>query len=270
MRPPKGPRNYAYSEVTLAIREDVRRGKYRPGARLPTLVELAEQYKVSHSTVRLAIKQLAADGLLQVHQGSGTFVAPEKQAYNPLEGFAEQFESTGHVARTLIDETRWLDPLPPTKAHFKLADGEKVWVVMKYHYLDETAVIAEVIELPRHVADHFLGDSKKLRSIFSVLREELGYTELDVALTRIDVSSDRVYADLLDVPPGTVFYEIHRLLSSDGKPVMMSGLAVRSDVFCLALHTARHGFEDTDGEVGFLKHDGRQGAIQERFVEMCA
>jgi GntR family transcriptional regulator len=72
-----GAKQVAYSEIALEIRNDLHRGKYAPGKRMPTLVDLAAKYGVSHSTVRLAFKKLAADGLLEVHQGRGTFVVFE-------------------------------------------------------------------------------------------------------------------------------------------------------------------------------------------------
>ncbi|HZQ10316.1 MAG TPA: GntR family transcriptional regulator, partial [Anaerolineae bacterium] len=46
----------------------------RTGDRLPPENELARQYGVSRTVIREAIRSLAAKGLLQVNQGSGTVV----------------------------------------------------------------------------------------------------------------------------------------------------------------------------------------------------
>ena len=48
--------------------------KLRSGERLPTENELARQYGVSRTVIREAVRSLAAKGLVQVTQGSGTVV----------------------------------------------------------------------------------------------------------------------------------------------------------------------------------------------------
>jgi GntR family transcriptional repressor for pyruvate dehydrogenase complex len=49
-------------------------GTWHTGARLPAERVLAEQYGVSRNTIREAIQQLAARGLVQSRRGSGVFV----------------------------------------------------------------------------------------------------------------------------------------------------------------------------------------------------
>ncbi|MFC0864115.1 GntR family transcriptional regulator [Sphaerimonospora cavernae] len=46
-----------------------------PGTRLPTELEMAGQYGVSRISVRRAVKELAAQGLLTVVHGRGTSVS---------------------------------------------------------------------------------------------------------------------------------------------------------------------------------------------------
>jgi 5-formyltetrahydrofolate cyclo-ligase len=46
---------------------------------LPSEAELSEMFDVSRGTLRRAVAELAADGLLRVEQGRGTYVDPEEQ-----------------------------------------------------------------------------------------------------------------------------------------------------------------------------------------------
>ncbi len=50
-------------------------GRFAPGQRLPPEVELGRQFGVGRSTVREAVKVLAAMGVLRVRRGDGTFVS---------------------------------------------------------------------------------------------------------------------------------------------------------------------------------------------------
>jgi GntR family phosphonate transport system transcriptional regulator len=63
-----------WAQIASAIREDIRGGVFRPGTRLPTEQELAGRFDVNRHTLRRAVAELAAEGLLRVVQGRGTFV----------------------------------------------------------------------------------------------------------------------------------------------------------------------------------------------------
>lgn len=66
-------RRRAVDEVHQAIREAILDRRFQPGSRL-NIDELASQLGVSLTPVRGAIQLLAAEGLVDVHSRSGTFV----------------------------------------------------------------------------------------------------------------------------------------------------------------------------------------------------
>jgi GntR family transcriptional repressor for pyruvate dehydrogenase complex len=63
-----------YEQVVEQIEQQIVRGKLRHGDRLPTERELAEQFHVSRTVIREAVKTLREKGLVQGYQGRGTFV----------------------------------------------------------------------------------------------------------------------------------------------------------------------------------------------------
>ncbi|MER5788888.1 FadR/GntR family transcriptional regulator [Streptomyces sp. NPDC001980] len=70
------PRRSALSEqVIAALRNQITSGEWPVGARIPTEPELVEQLGVARNTVREAVRALAHNGLLDIRQGSGTYVA---------------------------------------------------------------------------------------------------------------------------------------------------------------------------------------------------
>jgi DNA-binding FadR family transcriptional regulator len=69
------PRRSALSEqVIAALRAQITSGEWPVGSRIPTEPELVEQLGVARNTVREAVRALAHNGLLDIRQGSGTYV----------------------------------------------------------------------------------------------------------------------------------------------------------------------------------------------------
>jgi GntR family transcriptional regulator, transcriptional repressor for pyruvate dehydrogenase complex len=67
--------------VAAELKGSVVRGVYAPGARLPTIRELAERLGVTRLTVREALAQLETAGFIRTRHGSGTYVVdPEENA----------------------------------------------------------------------------------------------------------------------------------------------------------------------------------------------
>ncbi|MFC9842821.1 FadR/GntR family transcriptional regulator [Streptomyces sp. NPDC060223] len=64
-------------QIVGDLREGILSGELANGSRLPAERELAEQYGVSGSTIREAVRVLATVGLVSVRHGSGTFVTAE-------------------------------------------------------------------------------------------------------------------------------------------------------------------------------------------------
>ncbi|KFG07128.1 MULTISPECIES: GntR family transcriptional regulator [Streptomyces] len=71
-----GSRKLSSQEIADTLRERIRGGELRPGERLPTQAELAEEFGVERGTVRQALRALQDDGLLSnVSKGSPPRVA---------------------------------------------------------------------------------------------------------------------------------------------------------------------------------------------------
>ena len=68
----------AYVQLVNIIREQIAKGVYLPGDRLPSETELCKRYQVSPMTVRRSINVLLDQGIVSTIQGSRTYVkAPD-------------------------------------------------------------------------------------------------------------------------------------------------------------------------------------------------
>ena len=64
------------AQVARDIEKDIGAGRLAPDTRLPSEVDLSQQYGVARMTVRRAVAQLRDKGLVVTVHGRGSFVAP--------------------------------------------------------------------------------------------------------------------------------------------------------------------------------------------------
>jgi DNA-binding GntR family transcriptional regulator len=62
-------------QLAAILREQIGSGALAPGAQLPSIVRLAQQYQIATATVYKAIRILKAEGLVFGVPGHGTFVS---------------------------------------------------------------------------------------------------------------------------------------------------------------------------------------------------
>ncbi|HEV2859607.1 MAG TPA: PLP-dependent aminotransferase family protein [Pyrinomonadaceae bacterium] len=91
-----------YRQLYESLRAGILDGRLRPGARLPSTRELASTLNVSRNTVMNAFEQLLAEGYLEGHVGSGTFVTrslPEDTLHARAHGDGHKARATGRDSR---------------------------------------------------------------------------------------------------------------------------------------------------------------------------
>ena len=90
-----------YEQIVQQIEESILKGALKPGDQLPSERELANQFEVSRTAVREAVKALHEKGLVEAHPGRGTFVT--KGTSHPIRQTLDwvlrttQPEGTAHV-----------------------------------------------------------------------------------------------------------------------------------------------------------------------------
>lgn len=63
-----------YEEVAETLHEGIRSGALKPGDKLDSVQQLAENFQVGRSAIREALSALKAMGLIEMRQGEGTYV----------------------------------------------------------------------------------------------------------------------------------------------------------------------------------------------------
>ncbi|MFI5057916.1 MAG: FadR/GntR family transcriptional regulator [Candidatus Acidiferrales bacterium] len=63
-----------YEQIVQQVEESIRKGVLKPGDQLPPERELAQQFGVSRTAVREAVKALREKGFVEAYPGRGTFI----------------------------------------------------------------------------------------------------------------------------------------------------------------------------------------------------
>lgn len=74
-----------YRQIIEQVKFGIARGKLGPGDQLPTVRQLAVDLSINPNTVIRAYRELEIEGVLETHQGSGTFVSTRKPDIDRLE-----------------------------------------------------------------------------------------------------------------------------------------------------------------------------------------
>lgn len=136
----------AWAQVMRDVRRRIEEGELESGSRMPTENELAISYGVSRITIRQALADLAAEGLVDRRQGTGTFVAqraaPIQHDLQLTTHWRTRFADAGSDARSEQIESA-SDSTVPHVLLRELAESEipKATVrLSRRHIVDGTAI----------------------------------------------------------------------------------------------------------------------------------
>ena len=74
-----------YRQIIEQVKFGIARGNLQPGDQLPTVRQLAVDLSINPNTVVRAYRELEIEGVIDTHQGSGTFVGNRKPQVDELE-----------------------------------------------------------------------------------------------------------------------------------------------------------------------------------------
>jgi GntR family transcriptional regulator len=74
-----------YRQIIEQVKFGIARGDLVTGNQLPTMRQLAVDLSINPNTVIRAYRELEIEGVLETHQGSGTFVGRKKPRVDELE-----------------------------------------------------------------------------------------------------------------------------------------------------------------------------------------
>ena len=109
-----------YRQIIDQVRAGIGAGTLSAGDQLPTVRQLAVDLAINPNTVLRAYRELELGGTLETHQGTGTFISPQKTIKNNAERerqltqlateFAARAGAAGFSLEELLDRVRQFLP----------------------------------------------------------------------------------------------------------------------------------------------------------------
>jgi len=134
-----------YKQLISELEEKIAQGVYQPGEQLMTEADMAKSFGVSLITVRKALKELVAKGLIERQQGKGTFVAKKKYQKNlsQVMNFTELCRISRLKPGGKMLENTLISPDKNLAEKMELKNNERVIYIKRVRYADEEPVAIE-------------------------------------------------------------------------------------------------------------------------------
>src|SRR6185437_15611561 len=163
---------YAHVEATLA--SEIANAVLPTGSQLPPEERLTERFAVSRTTVRKAVDNLVARGLVEIRRGKGTFVTEPKirQDLTELSGFVKDMVALGRTPTARLHDKRPVPASDIVAAHLGVPVGTQVYRIERVRLADGIAMSFDETYLPLDIGEKIAGNDLEAEPIFSLLENK--------------------------------------------------------------------------------------------------
>jgi GntR family transcriptional regulator len=166
-----------YAQLIRLIKDRVNSGIWKPGDQIPGEPELCEQYHISRTVVRQALRELEIEGLVIRRKGRGTYIAPPKlneSLVQKLTGFYEDMVARGHVPVT-VTLKHALEPAGEKVAQWlEIAPGVPVIEIQRLRLIDDAPFQLVTSYLPYDLCPQLEHVDLTNRSLYQFLEQDCG------------------------------------------------------------------------------------------------
>ncbi|MGM0603603.1 MAG: GntR family transcriptional regulator [Bacillota bacterium] len=226
-----------YIQVKEMIKDKIEAGNYSQGERVPSETELQNELSISRTTARNALKELVNEGILETHQGKGTFVCKEKLSHPlpNLTSFTEDIKNKGLKPGSEVIENKLLNPDEFVKEQLDLENTDKVYLLKRLRTIDgeavglhEAYINAQLLE--ELEASKFTEIDFEKNSLYQIFENEYGI-KIGEAEETIEASpADSNISNMLNIPESFPVLILNRqTYTEDGKPLEYVKIIYRAD-----------------------------------------
>ena len=229
-----------YYQLANLLTDKIVSRELHTGDRLPTEVELVEQYGISRITVRQALRLLEEEGLIRREVGRGTFVTDYRPFTGALkvEGSLEDIISLGRNPVKVI-EVKTVKADADDAEKLGIPIGSPLVRATRVRLLHDEPYSHIVNDLPAEIGRRFSKNDWK-GVVLKVIEEKLKLPLRDAEETVRASLADGQLARLLNTKIGAPLLAVERVVRSDhGQVVERVRIHYRSDIYAMKVHLSR-------------------------------
>jgi GntR family transcriptional regulator len=241
-----------YHQIYLVLREQLHEGRFSEG--LPGELNLMQQFGVARVTVRRALEQLAAEGLILREPGRGTRAidpvaspaVPRSQVGQraQLTGLLENLVSMGLKTSVSVLEVEMVTASANVASALQLQPGDPVQKAVRVRSTREGPLSHITTYVPADIGRQF-GRRELAQKPILVLLEECGVTVGRAHQTISARLADVAVARHLDVAVGSALLAVRRLIYNDqDRPIQWLHGLYRPDRYEYEMQLSRVGSID--------------------------
>jgi GntR family transcriptional regulator len=234
-----------YLQISAWLKELIQTGRYAAGERLPSEIELSKTCGVNRNTLRQAITELTAAGLLRKEKGTGTFVSSPaaagfKHKLERISSFRDMLGQSGITARTKVIGKRIVNADDHVARSLFLGTNKKVLAVKRVRAGNGTPFIYEESYLPADMFDGIL-ELDLTGSMYDIISEHFGIV---LARSKQNISAVNLIpkiAKILEVPVNSAAIFAESITFDDKSiPIELLYSYYRGDKYTLELELGRY------------------------------
>lgn len=192
-----------YLQISAWLKELIQNGRYQPGEKLPSEVELSQVCGVNRNTLRQAISELAAIGLLRKEKGTGTFVASRtpvelRHKLERILSFTDLMRESGVEQRTKILSKKIETAGEDVARALLLGPSKTVIVIRRVRAGDGVPLIYEESYLPKDIFDG-IQNMDLAGSMYKIMTEQFKVSLARSKQTISAVNLDERIASILEL-----------------------------------------------------------------------
>ena len=232
-----------YQRVQQALADEIQRGGRAAGSRLPPERALAEHFGVSRVTLRRALDELAASGIV-TRSGSGWVVASRAigEPPNELMSFSEMAASRGlEPGARVLDRQVRAATLDEAEA-LGLAPGASLFELERLRSMDGVPILIDRTRIPLSIAPGLDEMDLDGASLYGLLEERFSVRPTRARFTVEAIAADTRRAKLLGLEAGQPLLRCLQQTEDDsGRQIELCEMVYRYDRYRFRATLARGG-----------------------------
>jgi GntR family transcriptional regulator len=221
-----------YHQIKALLREQIVDGVWQVGDQIPTEQQLCTRYHISRTTVKEALNQLVAEGLLYRIQGKGTFVSSPRWEPRPHKviSLSDEIRTRHQVPSTQLLEAGVLPSPPPVARALQLDPGTAVVRIKRLRLADGEPFAIQTAFIPSAMCPNLASNVQQELSLYRLLAA----TYRIVPKQAIEIYKpgllDEDAAQLLAAQVNSPCFMVERItIAEDGRPFEFVRSTMRGD-----------------------------------------